>query len=78
MEDELRKIAPKIGKRAEDIDMETQDYLAVIRDEDFGVQARVNQNPRYRKTTRAVVFDAAGKIATLHIAKRNVWDFPGG
>lgn len=52
--------------------------LLTIRDQDL---AFVNPFPevyRERRAARALVFDEAGKIALLHVAKRNYHKLPGG
>ncbi len=53
------------------------EILKVIRDEDFGLTTE-SEITQKREASRAVVFDAEGKVALLHVTKKNYHKLPGG
>ena len=52
--------------------------ILTIRDKDFGLDFPDLPVYKERRSSRAVVLDGDGKIALLHVTKKNFYKLPGG
>ena len=58
--------------------MEKDNIIAVIKDEDFGFEAKSVSNPIIRYASRGILFDAFGNIAIINKVLKNEFKLPGG
>ena len=53
-------------------------YIAVIKNEDFGLENVKLNNPRERMAARSIVINEDNKIAVFNKSKKNEYKLPGG